>query len=168
MSKPLPDPNVSVTGKSDSEIVKDAWRMLPPLRQYWQEINRRERQAKTLKRVKQKARDKRRKPCTCGAYSWPHRQGGGLCRYPEPPVECWQATPGRRAYRKRYAGLRRQIARANDLHPIRDRAAIEDLMPRTLVLAKELHRQRPQYKYRNIEITDRGITGYWTTAGPTM
>jgi len=168
MSKQLPDPSVSVTGKSSSDIFKDAWRMLPPLRQYWQEKNREERQAKAVQRVKQKARDRRRKPCTCGAYPWPHRPCGGLCRYPEPPLERWQATPGRRAYRKRYAGILRQIARANGLHPIRDRAAIEALMPRTLALAKELHRQRPKYKYRNMEITDRGITGFWTTAGPTM
>jgi len=24
-------------------------------------------------------------PCTCVAYAWPHRPGGGLCRWPEPP-----------------------------------------------------------------------------------
>jgi hypothetical protein len=41
-------------------------------------------------------------------------------------------------------------------------------MPQTLALAKELHRQRPKYKYRNIKITKTGIRGEWTTAGPTM
>jgi len=24
-------------------------------------------------------------PCTCEAYAWPHRPGGGLCRWPEEP-----------------------------------------------------------------------------------
>jgi hypothetical protein len=24
-------------------------------------------------------------PCTCIAYSWPHRPGGGLCRWPDSP-----------------------------------------------------------------------------------
>jgi hypothetical protein len=24
-------------------------------------------------------------PCTCVAYSWPHRPGSGLCRWPDPP-----------------------------------------------------------------------------------
>jgi hypothetical protein len=24
-------------------------------------------------------------PCTCPAYQWPHRPGGGLCRWPDPP-----------------------------------------------------------------------------------
>jgi hypothetical protein len=62
----------------------------------------------------------------------------------------------------------RQIARNNGLNPIRDRAAIEAMMPRTLALAKQLHRQHPKYKYRNMEITESGVTGYWTTAGPTM
>ena len=27
-------------------------------------------------------------PCTCIAYAWPHRPGGGLCRWPDPPE--WQ------------------------------------------------------------------------------
>ncbi len=25
-------------------------------------------------------------PCQCRAYDWPHRPGGGLCRWPEPPL----------------------------------------------------------------------------------
>lgn len=25
-------------------------------------------------------------PCTCAAYAWPHRPGGGLCRWPDPPL----------------------------------------------------------------------------------
>ncbi|QOV89377.1 hypothetical protein [Humisphaera borealis] len=65
-------------------------------------------------------------------------------------------------------GLRRQIARANGLHPIKDRAAIDALMPKTLALAKELHRELPKFKYRNMEIIENGVRGYWTTAGPTM
>ena len=28
----------------------------------------------------------RRPNCTCPAYAWPHRPGGGLCRWPEPPA----------------------------------------------------------------------------------
>ena len=24
--------------------------------------------------------------CTCPAYAWPHRPGGGLCRWPDPPL----------------------------------------------------------------------------------
>ena len=141
---------------------------LPPLREYWREINRANRKAKAQERVKHKTRDQRRPRCRCEAYPWPHRPGGGLCRYPDPPLERWQPKPGGRPYRKRYAGILRQIARANRLHPIRDRAAIEALMPRTLALAKQLHRQYPKYKYRNTEITVNGVTGYWTTAGPTM
>ncbi len=71
-------------------------------------------------------------------------------------------------YRNRYAGLRRQIARANGLHPIRGRDAIDALMPRTLALAKQLHCQHPKYKSRNMEITETGVAGDWTTAGPAM
>ena len=25
-------------------------------------------------------------PCTCEAYAWPHKPGGGLCRWPDPPI----------------------------------------------------------------------------------
>ena len=141
---------------------------LPPLRQYWQQINRQERDARAQERAEHKARDKKRAKCRCEAYPWPHRPGGGLCRWPDPPLERYQRKPGGRPYRKRYAGLLRQIARANGLHPIKDRAALEALMPQVLFLAKQLHRQHPKYKYRNIEITDHGVTGHWTPAGPTM
>ena len=173
---------------------------LPPLRQYWREMNRQQRQAELEQRAKRKARDKKRAKCRCDAYKFPHRPGGGLCRYPDRPAVRWQDAhaakiaahaaelsrwfPNRtaeqsaeliapafkhyRPYRRRYAGLRRQIARANGLHPIRDRALIEALMPRALALAKELHRRHPKYKYRNMEITETGMTGHWTSAGPTM
>lgn len=139
-----------------------------PLREYWREMNRRYRLIQTQERAKRKARDKRRRKCGCEAYPFPHRPGGGFCRYPDPPLKVWQPKPGGRPYRKRYAGIVRQIARANGLHPIRDRAAIEALMPQTMNLAKELHRQHPKYKYRNMEITNTGLRGWWTTAGPTM
>jgi hypothetical protein len=26
-------------------------------------------------------------PCACIAYAWPHRPGGGLCRWPDPPTQ---------------------------------------------------------------------------------
>ncbi len=32
------------------------------------------------------ARRTRYTPCTCIAYAWSHRPGGGLCRWPEPPL----------------------------------------------------------------------------------
>lgn len=31
-------------------------------------------------------------PCRCVAYAWPHRPGGGLCRWPDPP-EYRRTTP---------------------------------------------------------------------------
>ena len=73
-----------------------------------------------------------------------------------------------RPYCKRFAGIRRQIARNNGLHPIRDRAVIEALMPRVLMQAKQVKRQVPRVKYRNIEIANTGVRGVWTSAGPTM
>ncbi len=146
-----------------------AWGM-SSLRRYWQQCNRHDRQVAAQERADLKARDKRRRKCRCEAYPWPHRPGGGFCRCPDPPLERWQPKVEwkYRPYRKRYAGILRQIARANNLHPIRDRAAIQALMPQVLALAKELHQQHPKYKYRNMVITATGVRGYWTTAGPTM
>lgn len=139
-----------------------------PLRQYWQDINRRKRAATAAKRVQRKAIDQRRPKCRCAAYPWPHRPGGGLCRHPEPPLERWQPKPSHRPYRDRYAGLRRQIARANGLHPIRDREAIAALLPRAILLAKQLKQKCSRVKYRNIKITENGVRGEWQTAGPRM
>jgi hypothetical protein len=96
-----------------------------------------------------------------------------LCRWPDPPLERHQRKSGGSPYRKRYAGILRQIARATGLHPIRDRAAIEALMPRVVAQAKQTHRQCPRkWKYRNMEVTVDGdtirVTGQYQTAGPMM
>jgi hypothetical protein len=171
---------------------------MPSLREHWRDINRLERRADVEARARRKAKDKKRNRCRCDAYRWPHRPGGGLCRYPDPPAVRWQdaqaaeisarvaefrrrwgepseeqmadlvalTTRAHRPYRKRYAGLVRQIARANGLHPIRDRAQIEAMMPRVLSMAKELKRQAPHMKYRSMEITNTGLTGHWRTIGP--
>jgi hypothetical protein len=171
---------------------------MPPLREYWRRINEHERQAKAEERAKCKARDKHRRKCRCDAYRWPHRPGGGLCRYPDPPEARWQdaqaaeiaarvaqfrqrwgeptaeqlsdliamTTKPHRPYWKRYTGLLRQIARANGLHPIRDRALIQALMPGKLALAKEVKAKCPRVKYRNMELTDSGLRGYPSGAGP--
>jgi hypothetical protein len=145
-----------------------AVRGLPDLRQYWRAINRQNRQARAQERAERKALDKKRRKCRCAAYPWPHRPGGGLCRWPEPPLERWEPKGGGRPYRKRYAGLLRQIAQANGLHPIRDRAAIEALMPRVLAQAKMVKPKCGRVKYRNMQITGDGVTGYFQTAGPEM
>jgi hypothetical protein len=170
------------------------------LREYWQEINRQERLAQAEQRAKRKARDKKRRKCRCDAYKFPHRPGGGLCRYPDPPAVRWQdaqaaeiaarvakfrerwgeptaeqmsdltalTTKPYRPYRDRYAGIRRQVARNNGLHPIRDRVLIESLMPRAVAQAKQIKRQCSRVKYRNMEITETGLRGNWQTAGPMM
>lgn len=35
-------------------------------------------------------------PCTCRAYEWPHRPGGGLCRWPDPPTHRLDVPAGTR------------------------------------------------------------------------
>jgi hypothetical protein len=181
----------------------------PPIRQWWREINRRDRADVAQQRADQKARDKRRKKrrkCQCDAYKFPHRPGGGLCRSPEPPLVRWQdaqaaeiaarvakfrelygepdaeqmadligitTRPPRRRHCDRYAGILRQIARNSGLHPVRDRDLIKQLMPQMLFLAKQLKRQNPRVKFRNMRVFEKSpgvwsLQGEWTTAGPTM
>jgi hypothetical protein len=41
-------------------------------------------------------------PCTCAAYAWPHRPGGGLCRWPNAPAKtCPTPANTRNTYGKR-------------------------------------------------------------------
>jgi hypothetical protein len=139
-----------------------------PLRQYWQEVNRRQRQADAKQRAQRNARDKRRPKCRCEAYPWPHRPGGGFCRWPEPPAQKWQRKPGGRPYRYRYAGILRQIARASGLHPIRDRAKIQALVPFFTLAAKQMKEKNKKLKYRNIEVRGNTVIASWQTSGPKM
>lgn len=37
-------------------------------------------------------------PCSCAAYAWPHRPGGGYCRWPDPPWRTSSTPAGSRRY----------------------------------------------------------------------
>lgn len=41
-------------------------------------------------------------------------------------------------------------------------------MPGTMHLAKELKRRCPKVKYRNMEITETGVSGSYQAVGPKM
>lgn len=41
------------------------------------------------------------KPCACAAYAWPHRPGGGLCLWPDPPAQTSSTPAGSRRFGKR-------------------------------------------------------------------
>jgi hypothetical protein len=41
----------------------------------------------------------RYEPCNCAAYSWPHRPGGGFCRWPDEPEYRLTTPAGTRANR---------------------------------------------------------------------
>lgn len=72
----------------------------------------------------------KREPCRCPAYSWPHRRGGGRCRWPDPP-EAPHPTPAgkNRPTELRSRGSRREVMRYYGLHPIRDRAVLDTILP---------------------------------------
>jgi hypothetical protein len=73
----------------------------------------------------------KRQTCKCTAYPWPHRPGGGLCHWPDPPAASWQGEPGKNrptAIRRR--GERKRLCQQYKLHPIRDREKIERRLPR--------------------------------------
>ncbi|MBA2451523.1 MAG: hypothetical protein H0V51_26195 [Chloroflexi bacterium] len=43
----------------------------------------------------------RYEPCRCEAYRWPHRPGGGLCRWPAPPLAQHETPAGTHAELRR-------------------------------------------------------------------
>jgi hypothetical protein len=83
-------------------------------------------------------------------------------------METWRPKDewNRRPYRNRYQGLRRQIARANGLHPIKDRVAIDILLPGALALAKQAKERLPRMRYREVEITAAGVRVQLPRSGP--
>jgi len=85
-------------------------------------------------------------PCTCAAYHWPHRPGGGLCRWPDAPE---QRRPGRAAGRACDAEsapvaivASRSVAAHSSRTPCQDTGAACGWRHRTQTLA-ELGRSRP-------------------------
>jgi hypothetical protein len=48
-------------------------------------------------------------PCTCAAYKWPHRPGGGLCRWPDPPYARSRITASTHRERRRSDAFYRSL-----------------------------------------------------------
>lgn len=46
------------------------------------------------------------KPCTCIAYPFPHRPGGGICQYPDEPIFVRVMRQGKRSLSSRWWTLR--------------------------------------------------------------
>lgn len=148
--------------------IREVSAALGNLRDYWRELNRQAKADREYRDQQMRVNAKRQPKCRCKAYPWPHRPGGGLCRYPDPPTEIYQRKP-RKRYAQRWAGLRKKIARANGLHPIRDRELIDRIMPEVIWQAQLLKLHHPAMKYRNVEITqDGGVTATIQSVGPDM
>ncbi len=54
-------------------------------------------------------------PCECAAYAWPHRPGGGLCRWPDPPLYQSPTPAGTHAW-PRFTGEMQAVARILTRH----------------------------------------------------
>jgi hypothetical protein len=139
---------------------------LPPLRVYWRRINQEKQAQRRLRRERKKTVDRARPKCRCEAYPWPHRPKGGLCRFPDPPVERWCRPPRPRPYRDRHTGTRRQIVRANGLNPIKDRCYINSMLPLAVLAVKDAKRTGRRCRYRNVEIIWNAVHVHDATTGP--
>jgi len=53
--------------------------------------------------------------CTCAAYTFPHRPGGGLCRWPEPPIFRSTIKPGTRGV---FSGLFSSLRDKNEVRRV--------------------------------------------------
>ena len=49
--------------------------------------------------------------CTCAAYAWPHRPGGGLCRWPDPPRYRSTIAAGTHSFYRTFKRRYRVVAR---------------------------------------------------------
>src|SRR5687768_4066694 len=90
----------------------------------------------TPKLMQPKAGARRRgQLCSCTAYPWSHRPGGGLCRWPALPNQQWSGAKsvskptGARADR----GVRRRLVRMMGWHPVRDRKYILRWLPKLYI-----------------------------------
>lgn len=143
---------------------------LLPLREHWRQANQTQMLAQLQRRCRRRTIDQNRPVCTCQAYPWPHRPLGGFCRHPNPPIAC-QLPALRdkpRRYGQRHIGLRRTLARALGLHPIRDRQVIDEMLPMVLEVAKRMKQQHPRFKYRNLRLDPQGLVGLIQSVGPHM
>lgn len=94
----------------------------------------------------QKARSAKPKTCTCKAYAWPHRPGGGLCRWPLAAKKRSNTCEGtNRRGDARVRKSRRWMFKVWGLNPVKDRAefarlypVLSQYYPATVVKAKEL------------------------------
>jgi hypothetical protein len=79
--------------------------------------------------------------CRCRAYNWPHRAGGGLCRWPDEPLKRLSTQQGTRSGRgeikdiARAAGAKMRgvtdsinYERQGDVKDIKERCGLEDLL----------------------------------------
>jgi hypothetical protein len=83
-----------------------------------------------------KTRRRGRRRCTCKAYPFPHRTGGGLCCHPDPPAAVWQGRPGRHppsGVRVWGSSIKQRLLKTYELHPIKDRAKIRRFLPKLYV-----------------------------------
>jgi hypothetical protein len=51
--------------------------------------------------------------CRCRAYNWPHRAGGGLCRWPDEPLQRLNTPQGARKKREKIKEMVRKAAGVN-------------------------------------------------------
>lgn len=70
------------------------------------------------------------KTCACAAYAWPHRPGGGLCRWPNPPKRTCLTPAGtnRRGTARARKGRNWMFTRYG-LNPVADRDEFARLYP---------------------------------------
>jgi hypothetical protein len=88
-----------------------------------------------VRRVGKGTQAKPRVPCTCGWYPFPHRRGGGACRWPEPAPENSRFRQGHapnllRTGKHGARRIRRRILDAYGWHRIKDRKLIERWLPK--------------------------------------
>jgi len=114
--------------KSFKQVWAQAWASVEATRQRQVKAN--------ATRIANGTNAKPRQTCKCAAYPWPHRPGGGNCRYLGVPTQAWKGKAGRHPFGTfgRVSGgsssIRRAIIKRYGFHPIRDRQRIRRWLPK--------------------------------------
>jgi hypothetical protein len=76
--------------------------------------------------------------CGCGAYAWPHRLGGGLCRWPDPPEQSSSTKQGTRSAAGKQRKRDKKLAQRFGIDPdeLRRDPALSALLRLTALLSR--------------------------------
>lgn len=92
--------------------------------------------------------------CRCMAYQWPHRPGGGLCRWPEDPKQVSKTPAGKHKRRPRRGA---PVVTVTSFSYVAGRDSIEKLDELLAMLSSDQKEQKEGRTHRTREIEQNDL-----------